>query len=503
MTGAKAQGFSRREPVAVIDIGSNSVRLVVYERLVCSPTVLFNEKILCGLGKGLAKTGWLKSDSVDMALRTLKRFRVLCRQLDVRQIYTLATAAAREAKNGPDFIAEAEAILGVPVQLLTGPEEAAYSACGILASFYKPDGVVGDMGGGSVELVDIDRASVGDGITLPLGGLRLRDMSDKSLSEATMIARRHLRKTSLLKAGRGQNFYAVGGTWRNLAKLHMNLKHYPLPVMHAYEIEAHEAENFLHRVLKGEIDRVRGISAVSKSRRQLLPYGAIVLLELMHVMKPEKIVFSGYGMREGYLYSLLSKSVRQQDPLLSAAEEVAVLRSRSPQHAHELIDWTRQAFKALDIKETENEKRYREASCLLADIGWRISPEYRGIQAASQIAYGAYPAIDHPGRIFAALAVFFRNEGLVSDSQAPDIIKLSTPHITGRARLLGAIMRISNLLCASSAGILPQIAWKKTKSGIVLDIPARYRDLIADRPEGRLRKLSELVDVPMKFRIKS
>jgi len=505
MTRTKTQGRAReREPVAVIDIGSNSVRLVVYEKLACSPAVLFNEKILCGLGKGLAKTGCLKSDSVDMALRTLRRFRALCRQLDVCQIHTLATAAAREAENGLDFIASSEAILGAPVRLLSGREEAAYSACGILASFHNPDGIVGDFGGGSLELVDIARIRIGEGITLPLGGLRLRDMSDKDLPEAIAITRCHLRKTKLLKAGSGQNFYAVGGTWRNLARLHMKLKHYPLPVMHAYEMDAHEAENFLHRILrKDEIEQMRGISAVSKSRRQLLPYGAIVLLELMHVMKPEKIVFSGYGVREGYLYSLLPKAIRLQDHLLSAAEEMAVLHSRSLQHAHELADWTGQAFDVLDISETENEKRYREAICLLADIGWRISPEYRGTQAASLIAYGAYPGIDHSGRIFAALAVFFRNEGLVSDSQAPDIIRLATPHVISRARLLGAVMRISSLLSASRPGILSRIMWQKTKDGIALDIPAQYSDLIADRPSERLQQLSRLTGISMNCRVRS
>jgi len=488
-----------RQPVAVIDIGSNSVRLVVYDSLVCAPRVLYNEKILCELGKGLAKTGRLKSDAVDMALRTLKRYRILCRQLAVRQIHALATAAAREAENGPDFIIAAESILGVAIQILTGAQEAAYSACGILASFHKPAGIVGDFGGGSLELVDMTDTAIGQGITLPLGGLRLRDMSDKIFSQATAIARRHMRKAELLKEARGRVFYAVGGTWRNLAKLHMNLKHYPLPVMHAYEMDMHEAANFLHRVCKGEIDQMRGIAAVSKRRRKLLPYGAIVLQELMHVMKPEKIVFSGYGMREGYLYSLLPDDLRKQDPLLSATGEMSLLRSRYPQHAHELIAWTGQAFEIFAIKETEDEKRYREAICFLADIGWRISTEYRGIQAASQIAYGTYPAIDHPGRVYAALAVFFLNEGQVSPVEAPDIIKLATPHIISRARLLGAIMRIGSLLSANKAGILLHTKWRQTKTGIALDIPERYRDLITERLQDRLEQLSQLIGIALHY----
>lgn len=502
MTRAKAQGrLKGRTPIAVVDIGSNSVRLVVYEGLVRSPTVLFNEKVLAGLGKGLVRTGELDEKSVELTLRTLARFRALCKQVDASQIYTLATAAAREAKNGPEFIARAEEILQAPIRVLTGKEEATYSAFGIISSFHHPDGIVGDMGGGSLELVNVSDNKIGEGVTLPLGGLRLGDMSDNNRKEATKIARRYLRKAELLTQGRGRNFYAVGGTWRNLAKLHMAQNHYPLPVMHGYELDFHEADSFLHRVAKGDMDKMPDIETVSKSRRQLLPFGAAVMIELMHVMRPNKIVFSGSGVREGFLYSLLPTAMRKQDPLLAAAEEMSVLRARSPLHANELIDWTGKAFRILGLEESEDERRYREAICMLSDIGWRINPDYRGIQAANQIAYGVYPGIDHPGRVFAALSVFFRNEGLVSDKEAPAIISLASPHIIYRARVLGAVMRISNLFCASNAGILPETKWRKTDNGISLGIPAAYETLISERPEGRLQQLAKLVGINMKFKI--
>ena len=185
MVNSLAQGRLRgRKPVAVIDIGSNSVRLVVYEGLVRSPTVLFNEKILCGLGKGLAKTGRLEPESVEMALRTLRRFYAICEQIDVAAIHTLATAAAREANNGPSFIRDAEQILKTNIRVLTGKEEATYSAFGIISTFHHPDGIAGDLGGGSLELVDIHETNVGEGVTLPLGGLRLQDMSDNDIGKA-------------------------------------------------------------------------------------------------------------------------------------------------------------------------------------------------------------------------------------------------------------------------------------------------------------------------------
>ncbi|MCL7997470.1 exopolyphosphatase [Brucella sp. 21LCYQ03] len=502
MSPAIAQGrLKGLKPVAVIDIGSNSIRVVVYEGIVRSPTVLFNEKLLCGLGKGLAKTGKLNEKSVDIALRALKRFRVLAEQAGAISIHALATAAAREAKNGPDFISQAEAILGRHIEVLSGKEEAYYSALGIISGFYKPQGIAGDLGGGSLELVDVNDHDVGEGITLPLGGLRLQDMSNEQLPEAAKITRIELERATLLEEHQGQVFYAVGGTWRNLAKLHMTAKHYPLHVMHGYEMDPVEAKSFLTRVAKGNIDTMRGIEAVSKNRRQLLAYGATVLLETIRRMKPSKIVFSALGVREGYLYSLLPKNEQRLDPLLASAEELAILRSRSPRHARELATWTTLSLPVLGFDETEDEGRYRQAACLVADISWRAHPDYRGSQALNIIAHGSFGGIDHPGRSFMALANYYRHEGLVEDEIAPEILKLATPRLRERARLLGALLRVVYLLSASMPGVIPRLYWREEENGIALVVPGDIADLISDRPEGRLQQLSKLAGKNLFFAV--
>lgn len=502
MSPAIAQGrLKGLKPVAVIDIGSNSIRVVVYEGIVRSPTVLFNEKILCGLGKGLAKTGKLNEKSVEAALRALRRFRMLAEQAGAVSVHALATAAAREAKNGPDFIAAAEAILGRHIEVLSGKEEAYYSALGIISGFYKPNGVVGDLGGGSLELVAVNDHDVGEGITLPLGGLRLQDMSNEKLSEAAKIARTELGRADLLEAHQGQVFYAVGGTWRNLAKLHMTAKHYPLHVMHGYEIDPAEAQTFLKRVAKGNLDTMRGIESVSKNRRQLLSYGATVLLETIRRMKPSKIVFSALGVREGYLYSLLPKNEQLLDPLLASAEEMAILRSRSPRHARELAAWTTLSLPVLGFDETDDEARYRAAACLVADISWRAHPDYRGSQALNIIAHGSFGGIDHAGRSFMALANYYRHEGLVDDEIAPEILQLATPRLRERAKLLGALLRVVYLLSASMPGVIPRLVWQEEENGIALVVPGDLADLISDRPEGRLQQLAKLTGKTLYFRV--
>jgi exopolyphosphatase/guanosine-5'-triphosphate,3'-diphosphate pyrophosphatase len=490
---ARAQGrLGDRAPLAVVDIGSNSVRLVIYEGLVRSPTVLFNEKAMVGLGRGLATTGKLDGEAVEATIAALRRFRFLADQAGAETVHALATAAAREADNGPAFIERAEEALDAPIRVLSGQEEAYFSALGIVCGFHNAEGIGGDMGGGSLELIDVTGTVVGEGITLPLGGIRLQETANGSPAAAQKIARDAFKKSDLLKAGKGRTFYAVGGTWRNIARLHMVARNYPLEVMHHYEMPVPEVEPFLTAMIDGVTDDTPGASGVSKGRRALIPYGAIVLLELLKVMKPARIVVSGLGVREGYLYSLLSASTQSMDPLIAAAEELAILRARSPLHSRELSDWSGTTLKAFGFEETPEEVRYRQAACLLADIGWRAHPEYRGTQSLNIISHGSFIGVDHPGRAFIALANYYRHEGLMSDEASPAIRELATPRLVERARYLGAILRVAYLTSASMPGVIPSLYWRDAGEGLQLVIPQRFAALAGSRINGRLQQLAKI-----------
>ena len=493
---AASQGrLQDRRPLSIIDIGSNSIRLVIYEGLARSPTVLFNEKMLAGLGRGIVSTGKLDPEAVTRSMEEFRRFRALSEQAGAERMYVLATAAAREAVNGPDFIHRAEQVLGTEIHVLSGRQEAYYSALGVISGFHPANGIAGDLGGGSLELIDIDGDVIGDGITLPLGGLRLQDMAKNSLAQATRIAKTQLAKAKLLKGGQGRAFYAVGGTWRNLARLHMEMNNYPLGVMHHYEIGVESALAFLKQVAKGDVEKVKGIEGVSKNRRSLLPYGAVVLQEILGAMQPSKIVVSAIGVREGYLYSLLDEAERKADPLISAAEELARLRSRSVTHAHELVDWTGKSFEAFGIDETVDEARYRRAACLLADIGWRAHPEYRGRQSLNIIAHASFIGVDHPGRAFLALANAYRHDGVFNESIAPEIKALATPRYLERARILAGMMRVVYLLTASMPGVMPRLRWESRGNGaLALVIPADLAGLYGERPAGRLAQLAKITN---------
>ncbi len=493
MIGTSQGRLQDRRPISIIDIGSNSIRLVVYEGIARSPTVLFNEKMLAGLGRGIVSTGKLDPEAVRRSMDEFRRFRALSEQAGAEQLYVIATAAAREAVNGPEFIRQAEEILGVDIRVLTGREEAYYSALGVISGFHPADGIAGDLGGGSLELVDVKGEAIGGGITLPLGGLRLDDMSKGSIATATKIIRDELNRAEVLSGGAGRTFYCVGGTWRNLARLHMAASNYPLAVMHHYEMDVAGSANFLKQVARGEIEKMKGIERVSKSRRALLAYGSVVLQEIIRAMQPGRIVVSALGVREGFLYSLLSPTEQKADPLISASEELALLRARSATHAHELAEWTGRSFAAFGIDETEDETRLRRAACLLADIGWRAHPEYRGTQSLNIIAHASFIGVDHPGRVFLALTNLYRHEGLIDDAAAPEIIRLAPPRYIERARMLGALMRVVYLLSASMPGIMPRLKWIRGDDGaLTLVVPAAHADLIGERPAGRLAQLGKL-----------
>lgn len=481
-----------RGPIAVVDIGSNSVRLVIYERLCRSPTLLFNEKVLAGLGKGVGRTNRLNDQSVTAALAAVRRFRQLADQSGAVEFHVLATAAAREAVNGPDFIAELERICRVPVQVLTGAEEARLAALGIVSGMHEPDGIAGDMGGGSLELVDLRGSAVSVGRTYPLGGIRLSETADGSTRKAEKIAEEVLRGSEVLAGGAGRPFYAVGGTWRSLARLHMFQTGYPLHVMHEYAIPADEALDFCRMVARGDIEALDRIEVISKQRRDLLPYGATVLAQIIRHGRPSSVILSALGLREGHLFDLLDETEKQRDPLIAAAEELGALRSRSPRHAKELIPWTAQAFAALGIDESPGEVRLRTAACLLSDIGWRAHPDYRGEQSLNVIAHAAFIGVDHPGRAYLALASYYRHMGLIDDALSPRIRELASTRFKERARCLGAAFRVAYILSAAMPGVIPETQVEARNGSLVLKLPPHLADLEGEVVLRRLRQLAKL-----------
>jgi exopolyphosphatase/guanosine-5'-triphosphate,3'-diphosphate pyrophosphatase len=495
------------EPIGVIDIGSNSVRLVVYEGAVRSPTPIFNEKVLAGLGRGIATTGRLNDEAIDRSLEALTRFRAISRILGVKNVRAIATAAAREAENGADFIARGEKASGVKINILTGAEEAEHAAKGIIMGFRDADGFAGDLGGGSLEIIDIAGNALKQATTLPLGGLRLIDTSNDKIEKAVDIADEHIRKISWIGKGEGRAFYAVGGTWRSLAKLHMEQTKYPLRVMHGYSMPAKVALEFCEEVRRSKkLSALPGIEEVSKARREVLPYGALVLERVLKHMKPKEVVFSVFGIREGLVYKLLSAAEQRKDPLIAFARDYANMRSRSASHAQELCDWTDALFAEPGPGETEDERRLRHAACLLSDIGWRAHPDYRGEQSLNVIAHAALGGIDHPGRVFLASSVYFRHIGVGEDDEGNDALServkaIMPKRLMKRARIVGAAVRAAHMMSIGRPGIIDETPVRYERDKLVLNVPKVHATLVGERLERRFGALAQLLERTAEIRI--
>jgi exopolyphosphatase/guanosine-5'-triphosphate,3'-diphosphate pyrophosphatase len=485
----------RASSVAVIDIGSNSVRLVVYETMSRSLVSVFNEKALCGLGREVQSTGLLAPDAVAKALTSLRRFRALCRIQKVGRVYAIATAACRDATNGADFIAKAERICGTRIEILSGPREAKLSALGVVSGIHDPNGIVGDLGGGSLELIDVRKSRVHSGVTLPLGSLALQDSSHRSLKRAERIVKSAISGVPQLRAGRGRAFYAVGGTWRALARIHIIQSGYPLKVMHGYSIPAADALDFVQRLRRlAAANMLADIEAVSDARRPLLTYAALVLEYVIRVARPKTIVFSTFGVREGLLYEMLPQAERAKDGLICAAQSLNGLLSRSARHAEELIAWTDRLARVVKLRETEEDRRLRHAACLLSDVGWRVHPDHRGEETLSLITNGNFGSVDHQGRAFVALSVYYRYAGLSEENEPPPSTRdLIPPAMDERARMLGAAFRVAHLVSAARPGVLPATHFRSQGRKLMLVFEHQMVDLVADRVGSRFKQLARLL----------
>jgi exopolyphosphatase/guanosine-5'-triphosphate,3'-diphosphate pyrophosphatase len=410
-------------PVAVIDIGSNSIRLLVYEGAVRSPTPLFNEKVLVGLGRKMVTTGRLGDKAMERALNALRRFRAIAEQIGVQHFFAVATEAVRRAENGRDFILRAEACCNCTIRIIDGEEEAQLAADGVAAGFVSPDGIAGDLGGGSLELIDIDGRTVRHDISVPLGSLNLIDLTGKDFARAAAHVDERLGKIGWLERGKGRPFYAIGGTWRSVARLHMLETDYPLSIVHEYAMTPKQVDSLCEAVTTRP-QSLKSFPRLSAARQEMLPHGLVVLRRLVRIVKPSAIVFSAFGVREGLLYQLLPPAEQARDPLIAACEEMAGRRGRSLAYGYELFHWMEPLFQPPGLVESPEERRLRLAACLLSDVGWRGHPDYRGEKVLGLIAQSSFVGIDHPGRSFLALAVYYVHETALTGDFSPALRRL-------------------------------------------------------------------------------
>ncbi|HEY2447126.1 MAG TPA: Ppx/GppA family phosphatase [Rhizomicrobium sp.] len=482
-------GRSRGNPFAVVDIGSNSVRLVIYESFSRTPAVVHNEKAICAIGRDMVTRRRLHEDGMRLALESLSRFRVLADAHRVELRDAVATAAARDASNGQEFVRRAEAAWGGPIRVLSGEEEARLAAQGVLAGIPSADGLVADLGGGSLDMVTVKDGQTGEALTLPFGPLRLIDASKGERERAREIVEEGLGAVKRLGNLRGRSLHAVGGVWRSFALVDMEEQNYRLHVLHNYAIPAERAfklSRVVARLSRKSFERMR---IVSRRRAEALPFGAIVLEELLAATGLAHVVISAYGLREGLLHEQLSPEERAKDPLIAYAAATNARISRTPEHAQEMFDWLAPLFP----DETGEQKRLRLAICLFSDMGWRRHPDDRALGTFSQVLTAPFAGADHRARAMIATAIFHRYSGDEDFPRDTVLGGLLDAEESGFARRIGLATRLAFALSASATGELPHYGLRLTPARVLLEVPRR-RAMIAGEPaQKRLSAIASIL----------
>jgi exopolyphosphatase/guanosine-5'-triphosphate,3'-diphosphate pyrophosphatase len=469
------------KPVAIIDIGSNSVRLVVYGGSPRVPFTLFNEKVLAGLGEGLVRDGELTQRSQERALAALRRFRLLTRQMDVGEERVVATAAVRDAANGAAFLEEVRGI-GFEPEILSGPEEAQMAGYGVLSAIPDADGIVGDLGGGSLELVDVAGGEIRRTVSLPFGVLRIKPAYLKNEEGLARKVAQAVEEAGFRKAAKRRPFYLVGGSWRALARLDMLIGDYPLPIIHQYAMRSDRPAE-LQPVL-GEVSKGKGSEVLSVSRAPMLPVANLLLKLLVEELRPSHLIVSTFGIREGLLYERLDEETRRRDPLLDAARETGRGLGRFSEHGGLLNRWIAPIF-----DDEPEAARLRLAACRLADIAWLSHPDFRAERGVDMALHGNWVAVDGPGRVMMAQALF-ANFGGGREFAEDEVAALCTPEELERAYRWGLAMRLGQRLSGGVAAGLERTSLSVVGDTMRLTLAGGDAGIYGETVERRLKTLA-------------
>jgi len=477
------------DPVGIVDIGSNSIRLCVYDTASRVPVPMFNEKAVCGLAEGLGGSGRLNPAGVQQAFAAVGRFVALSRAMELKHLDILATAAVRDASDGPSFVAELERRFGVEIKVLSGGQEARLAATGVLCGSPDAEGIVCDLGGGSLELVTVKNRGFGQHVTMPLGLLRLNEASADNRAVAGEIVDRHLAGIPWLGTGRGGNLYAVGGAWRTLARICITHTQHPLSVLDNFTIDSREGLRIIGLVANQSRKSLEKIPGVAKKRVAGLPLAALVLERVVRAVQPSRLVFSIFGMREGQFFKLLPDKLKSEDPLLSVFRQLALVNSRFPEHGNELMAWMAPLFPG----ETPHHARIRHAACLVSDAFWNEHPDTRAEQAFLRILRLPFMGVEHADRAAIALTVFLRYLGNEEEPAVQRATALLDEAALRRCRIAGTALRLAHMLSGGAPNLLRLTRLKAEGSELLLEVPSDNPAFIIE-PDRTFDRLARALD---------
>lgn len=478
----KAKKLSR---VGTIDVGSNSVRLVVFDGAARSPAYFYNEKIMAGLGADMPKTGRLSAEGRVRALNALKRFALLCEGMNVSPVSAVATAAVRDAEDGPEFCEEVARETGINLWVATGHEEARLSAQGVFLGWPEAEGLMCDIGGSSMELAEIGNGVVGKRVTSELGPLKLMGMKGgygarKKAIDATMSGLREDMPNPY------KMIYLVGGSWRALARLDMERRGYPLKVLHEYRMTSKSVLQTVKWIRGQSVDELRAITGNSEARMRLVPIAAQVLKSLIQRFKPESLAVSGYGIREGLLYEQMPFELKRRDPLIEACRWDEAKNARIPGFGRQLHKFIEPIFG----KVKHDRARLIRAACLLHDVSWRAHPDYRAEVCFDNATRANLGGLDHRGRIFLAVALLHRYKNSRDGARYHELYELLPEKDLHAAEILGKAMRFGAMFSVQRPELMGKLTWRPKKRILKLKLHPETRDLYGEVAQARLASLA-------------
>lgn len=473
------------QEAAVIDVGSNSVRLVVYRIDGCAMTPLLNEKVMAGLGRDIARNGFLAPEGVDAAMRALNRFATLIDALGIKDVYAVGTAAVREARDGRAFVERVRDETGIDLRVLSGEDEARLSALGVSAGAPDAKGIVGDLGGASLELIEISPKGVGRGETFPLGPLTLMRGDEFDYERVSKQVREVLDRTKLL-GKRGGSFYAVGGAWRALGRIDIALTNHPLGVLHHHEMSRAEVLKVVDAVRRQGRRSLEKLEESAAKRADTLPYAAVVLEHVMNAGQFDRVVLSAFGLREGVLVERMSPEALAIHPLIAAAEALAGRWSRGQSFGRALEEWIAPIFDdAPAAFPKKREEVLRGAAARLADVGGALHPDQRVEIIFDMILRAPLAAINHEERAFLAAAIHHRYTK-APPRHADAYMRLLSDERQTAAAALGAALRLGADLSGRSETLLAAFEASAVDGKLLLRVKKKVAHLVTETATRRL-----------------
>ena len=462
-----ATPFGEGGTVAVIDVGSNSIRLVVYKGPRRAPLPILDEKVSCGLGRGMNSEGMMSPQSMDLALRTVRRFVDIARSMRVSGIKAVATAAVRNAANGPDLKEAIERECGISLWVLSGMEEARLSALGTLCAIPDADGVMGDIGGGSLELVEICEGEIRSHATLQLGTIPLLESGLSPAKAAKKLITPCLEELPWLKDAKKKTFYAVGGSWRALAKRHMESEDYPLRIVHGYSLSSSRALEMTQEIVDISPGSLRSLWIIGRNRMESAPYAAALMKSLLKRTGVRDLMFCTYGLREGCIYDDLPPEQRSLDPLIVMCREIALKMGRSVEDGESFCRWIEPAIP----DEYSGNPRLRLAACHLSDIGISEHPEYRAEQVFLRILRMPLVGITHPERVRVAFSVASRHAAIGNLVRRWEVSDFLSGNDIEEARVVGLALRLAYTVSGGVTRILESTRLERAGEKLTLHMP--------------------------------